>query len=349
MRYLVTGAPGWLGTEFIKSLTGHNSSLIELKNNLLIEEIRCLVHPKVSHQNLLDINKNLKCIKGDLTIPKTIEDFFHDAENSTLFHIAGIIHPKLFIKDIWDLNYVGTKNILCAAIKNKVKRIIVVSSNSPVGVNESNSSLFDESSAYNPYMDYGKSKMEMEMLVQESYNRGEIETVIIRPCWFYGPGQPDRQSLFFKMIREGKAPIVGNGENKRSMSYIENICQGLMRASLYEKANGQLYWIADKEPYTMNQIIDTIEYLLENEFNFLVKHKRLRLPNLASKIAFGVDWSIQKFGLYHQKIHVLSEMNKTIACSINKAYSDLDYKPKFDLMEGMRKSISWALKNNQII
>ena len=144
MRYLVTGAPGWLGTEFIKSLTGHNSSLIELKNNLLIEEIRCLVHPKVSHHNLLDINKNLKCIKGDLTIPKTIEDFFQDAENSTLFHIAGIIHPKLFIKDIWDLNYVGTKNILCAAIKNKVKRIIVVSSNSPVGVNESNSSLFDD-------------------------------------------------------------------------------------------------------------------------------------------------------------------------------------------------------------
>ncbi len=44
-------------------------------------------------------------------------------------------------------------------------------------------------------------------------------------------------------------------ENKRSMSYIENICQGLMRASLYEKANGQLYWIADKEPYTMNQIM----------------------------------------------------------------------------------------------
>ena len=120
MRYLVTGAPGWLGTEFIKSLTGHNRSLIELKNNLLIEEIRCLVHPKVSHQNLLDINKNLKCIKGDLTIPKTIEDFFHDAENSTLFHIAGIIHPKLFIKDIWDLNYFGTKNILSAAIKNKV-------------------------------------------------------------------------------------------------------------------------------------------------------------------------------------------------------------------------------------
>ena len=38
---------------------------------------------------------------GKLVEIETIEDFFHDAENSTLFHIAGIIHPKLFIKDIF--------------------------------------------------------------------------------------------------------------------------------------------------------------------------------------------------------------------------------------------------------
>ncbi len=276
-------------------------------------------------------------------------DFFYDSKDSILFHIAGLIHPKYFTKEIWNLNYFGTKNILNMAIKNKVKKIIVVSSNSPIGVNDNINSKFNENSPYNPYMEYGKTKMKMEQLIQNSFNKGEIETVIIRPCWFYGPGQPNRQSLFFRMIRNGGAPIVGDGENKRSMSYIENISQGLIRSALYEKANGQIYWIADEKPYSMNQIIDTIENLLENEFKLKVHHKRMKLPNFFSKMAYGIDWSMQKVGLYHQKIHVLSEMNKTIACSIEKAQKELDYKPKFSLREGMKKSISWAIKNNQSI
>ncbi len=349
MKYLITGAPGWLGTEFIKALNGNNKNLTDLKNDMSIQEIRCLIQPKVSNKIIKKINENVNCIEGDLTDLNSLSEFFKNSENSTLFHIAGIIHPRYFIKEIWNLNYRGTKNILNEAIKNKVKRIIVISSNSPVGVNSNNFSLFNEESPYNPYLEYGKSKMEMENLVQKSHKKGDIETVIIRPCWFYGPGQPDRQSLFFKMIKDGNVPIVGTGKNKRSMSYIENICQGLMRAAIYEKANGCLYWIADKEPYSMNQIIDTIEYLLENEFKISVKHKRMRLPNIASKLAYGIDWSIQKIGLYHQKIHVLSEMNKTIACSIDKARRDLNYEPEFDLIEGMRKSISWALNNNQKI
>ncbi len=55
--------------------------------------------------------------------------------------------------------------------------------------------------------------MMMEQLVQEQQQGGRIETVIIRPTWYYGPHQPPRQTLFFKMVRDGKAPIVGNGEN----------------------------------------------------------------------------------------------------------------------------------------
>lgn len=349
MKYLITGAPGWLGSEFIKALSGQRPNLKKLSNNLNVEEIRCLVQPHISIKALTEINGNIKCIKGDIRNFKSMIDFFYDSKGSILFHIAGLIHPKYFTKEIWNLNYFGTKNILNMAIKNKVKKIIVVSSNSPLGVNNNINSKFDENSPYNPYMEYGKTKMKMEQLIQNSFNKGEIETVIIRPCWFYGPGQPDRQSLFFRMIRNGGAPIVGDGENKRSMSYIENISQGLIRSALYEKANGQIYWIADEKPYSMNQIIDTIEDLLENEFKLKVHHKRMKLPNFISKMAYGIDWSMQKIGFYHQKIHVLSEMNKTIACSIEKAQKELDYNPKFSLREGMKKSISWAIKNNQSI
>jgi nucleoside-diphosphate-sugar epimerase len=177
---------------------------------------------------------------------------------------------------------------------------------------------------------------------------GRLQTVIVRAPWFYGPFQPARQSEFFRMVRDGKGPIVGGGHNQRSMAYIDNLCQGLLLAAQHEKANGQIYWVADERPYPMTVIIDTVERLLESEFGMPCKHKRLRLPGLVSEVAFAVDWALQSVGLYQQKIHVLSEMNKTIACAIDKARDELGYRPTVALEEGMRRSIAWAKAQGQL-
>jgi nucleoside-diphosphate-sugar epimerase len=93
----------------------------------------------------------------------------------------------------------------------------------------------------------------------------------------------------------------------------------------------------------MNEIVDTVERLLEKEFNFTVAHKRVRLPDFASEVAMLADVTLQGLGLYNQKIHVLSEMNKTIACSITKAEKELGYQPKIALEEGMRRSLAWCM------
>ena len=75
----------------------------------------------------------------------------------------------------------------------------------------------------------------------------------------------------------------------------------------------------------------------------------MRLPSIAAEIAYYVDAAIQATGLYHQKIHVLSEMNKNIACSIERARTELGYEPKIALREGMRRSIQWCLDQGQTI
>jgi nucleoside-diphosphate-sugar epimerase len=72
------------------------------------------------------------------------------------------------------------------------------------------------------------------------------------------------------------------------------------------------------------------------------------LPGLVSEVAFAVDWALQSVGLYQQKIHVLSEMNKTIACAIDKARDELGYRPTVALEEGMRRSIAWAKAQGQL-
>jgi nucleoside-diphosphate-sugar epimerase len=97
----------------------------------------------------------------------------------------------------------------------------------------------------------------------------------------------------------------------------------------------------------MNEIIDTIERLLEKEFGHACKHKRMQLPGMASEVAWLADKTLQGLGLYHQKIHVLSEMNKTIACSVARAERDLGYKPTVALEEGMRRSLKWCAENGQ--
>jgi len=183
-------------------------------------------------------------------------------------------------------NVTGTTNLLAAAAQAGVKRALVVSSNSPCGCNPHPDHLFDELSPYRPYLNYGRSKMELELAVRECRQRGEIETVIIRPPWFYGPNQPPRQTLFFRMIRDGKMPIVGSGTNLRSMSYVDNLCEGLLLAGTSECASGQTYWVADKRPYSMNEIVDTVERLLETEFGQKCAHKRMRLPAMTSTIAY---------------------------------------------------------------
>jgi nucleoside-diphosphate-sugar epimerase len=309
MLVLITGSGGWLGKRLTQKLTGagHDVRGMELPGQ-------------------------------DLRNPADCAEFCKDAGGALLIHTAGIIHPNR-IRDLYEVNVEGTRNLLSAARDAGVRRAVVVSSNSPIGVNPNAGHLFDETSPYHPYMNYGRSKMQMELLVREFGAGGGIETVIVRPPWFYGPGQPPRQTLFFSMIRTGKVPIVGSGANLRSMAYIDNLCDGLMLAGTVEAARGQTYWIADRRPYSMNEIVDTVERLLESEFHMKVAHKRVRLPSIASEIALAADAALQAVGLYNQKIHVLSEMNKNIACSVERAIHELGYDPQIALEEGMRRSI----------
>jgi nucleoside-diphosphate-sugar epimerase len=322
---IVTGAAGWLGRRLVETLSGSGR-----------RRVRALILPGQEPPTGAEV------VVGDVREAADCERLCAGAKGATLFHCAGVVHPRR-VRDFFDVNVSGMENLLRAAATAGARRAVVVSSNSPMGVSSRPDQLFDETSPYVPYMGYGRSKMLMERAVRGFQERGEIETVIARPPWFYGPYQPPRQTLFFRLIRDGKCPLVGGGENRRSMVYIDNLCQGLLLAEAVERANGETYLIADERPYTMNEVLDTVERLLEEEFSIPCAHRRLKLPGVAAEMARLADHSLQKLGLYHQKIHVFSELNKTIAFSIEKAKRELGYRPEIALEEGMRRSISWCV------
>ncbi len=344
-KVIITGGSGWLGARVVEALTAGlpDVGLVTLGNY----KMRALVPAGEDNGRLRA--RGVEVVTGDIRDSTALQALCADAEGALLIHLAGVIHPRN-VAQFEAVNTQGAIDLMFAARRAGVRRAIVMSSNSPLGCNPHPNHRFTEESPYNPYMGYGRSKMLMEQALRaEIAARGPLEIVILRAPWFYGPDQPPRQTLFFQMIKNGRFPIVGAGANRRSMGYTDNLAQGVLLAATHEKAAGEIFWLADETPYTMNEIVETVGAVLRDDFGMTLKPNNIRIPDLIGDFATFADAALQSLGIYHQKIHVLSEMNKTIACEISKARQVLGYAPKIALREGMRRSVAWCLSNGQAI
>lgn len=334
---IVTGAPGWLGTALVKALaTGAKLKTIETPPR----KVRCLVRPGEDTASLRALGDNVQILPVDLRDREAVHAAVDGA--STVFHSAGVIHPRK-VRDFFEVNVGGTSNVVDAAARAGSRRLVHISSNSPAGLNADPQRLMTESDEPRPYMSYGRSKLEAERAVRDAHRSGKLETVILRPCWFYGPYQPERQTRFFRMIKGGRPVVVGSGTNLRSMSYIDSIVQAALLAEERSAAAGRTYWIADRRPYTFLEIVEAIAEVLG------VRVKPLHFPAVTSPAARLADGFLQAVGLYNQELHVAGELGATIAVSIDAAARELGYEPEVELVEGMRRSITWCRDNGHDI
>ena len=328
---VVTGAAGWLGQNLIRSLTDRG-------------RVRCLVNRPDEAAIVELAARNIETVVGDVRDPAASDRLFDGVgADTTVFHTAAVIHPAKHVRELYDVNVGGTQLVLDRARRAGVARFVHVSSNSPFGSNETRLDRFDELSAYDPYMAYGRSKMEAEGIVRRAHERGGLATVIVRPPWFYGPFQPERQSRWFAAVRRGRFPILGDGTQRRSMVYAGNLVHGLLRAEAADAALGRAWWIADPEPYELREILETVRGALEAEGLTLSGTLR-SVPRFVGAIAEKVDGLLQSRGRYLQAAHVLGELKDTIACDISAAQKEIAYDPHVGLFDGMRASIRWCLE-----
>lgn len=324
---LVTGADGWFGTAFLHELAQHGAA------------VRALVLDDQQARRVRASHPGMEVVVGDVAHPASLRPFFDGADGTTdVVHAAGVIHPAS-VADFTRVNDRGTAHVVAAAEAAGVRRLVHVSSNSPIGVNPDPNDTFRNDEPYRPYLGYGRSKMAAELHVR----RSSLDHVVVRPPWFYGPHQPARQTTFFTMVRKGVFPVFGDGGQRRSMVYVGNLADGVRRALLAELPDGapRVYWVADAEAYRVRDIVATVRQALLAE-GYDVGPQRLRLPDVVGTAAELGDRLLQRAGVYQQQVHVLGEMNKTIACDITAARTHLGYQPAVALAEGMRASIRWC-------
>ena len=334
---VVTGAGGWLG----RALVDHLSRPVGPFSRP--GTVRALVRDP-EDLDLFTSADRVEAVVGDITRPDGLTALFdglRGAGTVDVIHTAGVIHPAR-MDDFEEINVRGTANVMAAAEAHGARRVVHVSSNSPFGTNPHPGDTFRNDEPYDPYYGYGRSKMQAELRVRDAV-AGGLNAVIVRPPWFYGPFQPARQTTFFQMVRKGRFPVFGDGQQRRSMVYVDNLVQGVVAAELVPTPAGRAWWIADARPYTVTEIVETVGRALEEE-GFTVKPNRVRLPAFAGRMAERADALAQRAGRYVQAVHVLGEMDKTIACDISVAQEELGYDPQVALEEGMRRSIRWCVE-----
>jgi nucleoside-diphosphate-sugar epimerase len=331
---IITGAAGWLGQNLVRAVAPERA------------EVRCLVRTADEAALLALVSQTVRTVVGDVRDPTALDELFEGAAGATVVHAAAIIHPERRVQELHDVNVGGTQLVLDRARRAGAGRVVHISSNSPFGANPTPDHRFTESSPMHPYLGYGRSKADGEALVATAYERGDLETVVLRPPWFYGPFQPERQTQWFRAVRKGRFPLVGDGTNRRSMVFTGNLVHGVLRAEVATKAPGKAYWIADGDPLDMRTILGTVRAALEAE-GMPTAGRQPRLPRLAGVVAQHVDTILQGRGRYLQPVHVLGELKDTIACDISLAREELGYDPPTDLLAGMRASIRWCLERGQ--
>lgn len=233
----------------------------------------------------------------------------------------------------YDVNVTGAANVLAAMNHNCISKILFVSSVSIYGLNQKDPG---ENTSPQPFNDYGKSKWQAEEVMRRWHaeDPGNRTLVIVRPTVIFGPGNKGNVYQLLKQIESGKFIMVGNGRNKKSMAYIENVA--LFMSLLINEGSGgyQVYNYADKPDLTMNELITcTEESMHKKKFPFRIPYFIGYAGGLALDILSKLTG--KKFPISAVRIKKWCAETQYNAEKKNVT----GFQPPYSLQEGLQKTI----------
>jgi UDP-glucose 4-epimerase len=308
MRILITGGAGFIGSHLCDKYVKEGHTVVCL-DNFMSGDLMNVRH-------LLDY-RTFKLIKGDIRDFELLEKIMRDVD--VVFHLAAQVHvdrsyvePRL----TYDVNVIGTQNILEVARIYDVKRVIHASTSEVYG--SAQYSPIDEDHPLNAPHPYGASKIAADRTCYAYIQTYGMDISILRFFNIFGPRQRDQGyggviSIFTRRVLNNIPPIIyGDGLQTRDYTYIEDAVKAY-------------------------DLIFNHESPIKEPINF-GSGKEITILDLANKI---IEMCGKKEDM--KSIHVearIGEVNRLIANSA-KARDRLGWDPNYDLDKGLHKFVQW--------
>lgn len=311
MKVLVTGADGFIGSHLVEMLLSKGDSVKALS-----------VYNSFNNWGWLeDINPNdnLEIFTGDIRDPFYCEEITKDID--VIFHLAALIAiPYSYVSpdSYVETNIKGTLNICQAALKNKVDRLIHTSTSEVYG--SAQYVPIDENHPVQPQSPYSASKIGADAMALSYYNSFDLPLTIARPFNTYGPRQSARAVIptIITQIASGIKEIqLGDITPTRDFNYVEDTCRGVILLAECPESLGETVNIGSNFEISIAETLELIKELMNSDVSFISDQQRVRPES--------------------------SEVNR-LWCDNSKIKLLTGFEPKISLKEGLKKTIDWVSK-----
>jgi nucleoside-diphosphate-sugar epimerase len=327
MRVLVTGGTGFTGSHLVRRLLekGYKVSAIDNQKGLFYDELKAagatIEVGSITDKGLVD-----KMVKGC----------------EVVHHLAAAFRqlnvPERYY---WDVNVEGTRQLLDAAHRLRVRKFIYCSTQGVHG--HIKNPPGNEQSPIAPEDYYQLTKYEGEKIVQEYVQKG-LDAVIIRPTAIYGPGDPERFLILFRMVKRKSFLMFGDGETFYHPVYIDNLVDAFVTAAEREGIRGETYIVGDEHYYSLNDLVRNVAAAM----GVPVQIRHLPFWPLWTA-AFGCEMACKPLRitppLFRRRVDWFRQVR---AFSIDKAKEELGYRPAVNLQTGLSRTAQWYAEHEYI-
>lgn len=237
----VIGGSGFIGTRLVRRLRSKVQLLVQITDKA----------PSKAYPELVTL--------GDV---RSIEQLRTSIVNgSVIVNLAAEHRDDVRPLSLYDEVNVGGARNICTVAREKGVQIIIFTSTvavfgfAPIGT--------DESGKIDPFNGYGRTKYEAEQVFKAWQAEAPTERtlVIIRPTVVFGEQNRGNVYNLLRQIASGKFVMVGSGENRKSMAYVENVAAFIEYAMSF-KPGVHLYNFIDKPDFTMNSLVANVNRIL---------------------------------------------------------------------------------------
>ena len=328
MKFLVTGAAGFIGFHTCKALLDRGDEVIGLDNLNSYYDVRL----KQARLKQLEGRNGFSFHKLDLVDRKGIEELFATTRPQRVIHLAAqagvrysLENPHAYI----DSNIVGTLNVLEGCRHNGVEHLVFASSSSVYGANTALPFSVHQNVDH-PLSLYAASKKANELMAHTYAHLYRLPVTGLRFFTVYGPwGRPDMALFLFtrKILAGEPIDVFNEGHHARDFTYIDDIVEGVLRTA-DKVATPNPDWSGDHpDPATSNA-----PYRLYNIGN----NNPVDLMHFIACIEKALGREAKKNFLPLQP----GDVPKTYA-NVDALVADVGFKPATPIEDGIAKFIAW--------